>query len=289
MSRKLVGWFKVYSDILEDPRLMGEDWVLTAFVKLLAMANRGDPRDGTVTLPQTGLSMALGRKQIDAQLRRLEHLSEIGLIECKLRTDLTGTWHELDSNFDRTSVKLALIFIPKYLERQGIRVPEKCPTKTKTKTKTTTPPKAPLQAAPSDPPGSPESKAKEAWPELRRAAAAYGVGWGKTPGRAQVKIIAERIKSDGLNEDQLEAVIHGYITLRGTTADNGFDPLKHLYPKTLYRPSNWPDYLAAAENAPKRKEPKRTVFEGYDRSGHTLPTQDEITEALAKGRELYKH
>ena len=268
---------------------MGEDWVLTAFVKLLAMANRGDPRDGTVTLPQTGLSMALGRKQIDAQLRRLEHLSEIGLIECKLRTDLTGTWHELDSNFDRTSVKLALIFIPKYLERYGNAVPEKCPTKTKTKTKTTTPPKAPLQAAPSDPPGSPESKAKEAWPELRRAAAAYGVGWGKTPGSAQVKIIAERIKSDGLNEDQLEAVIHGYITLRGTTADNGFDPLKHLYPKTLYRPSNWPDYLAAAENAPKRKEPKRPVFEGYDRSGHKMPNQEEIAEALAKGRETFKH
>lgn len=113
--------------------------------------------------------------------------------------------------------------------------------------------------------------------------------WIKTPGVAQVKLIAARIRQDGLTAKQLEQIIHGYVVLRGTTADNGFNPLKYLYPKTLYRESNWPDYLAAGEAAPKRKEPKRKIFEGHDRSGHKLPSQDEIDEALAKGRELFKH
>ena len=136
---------------------------------------------------------------------------------------------------------------------------------------------------------SPESKAREAWPALRAAAAKYGVRWIKSPGSAQVKLIAARIRADGLTAKQLEDVIHGFIALRGTTPDGGFNPLKYLYPKTLYRESNWPDYLAAGEAPPKRKEPKRTIFEGYDRSGHTLPTQDEVAEALAKGQEWFKH
>ena len=138
---------------------------------------------------------------------------------------------------------------------------------------------------------NPESKARAAWPALRAAAWKYGVRWIKSPGSAQVKLIAARIRADGLTAKQLEAVIHGYIVLRGTTPDpvSGFKPLSYLYPKTLYRERNWPDYLAAGEAPPKRKEPKRPVFEGYDRSGHTLPTQDEITEALAKGQDLFKH
>lgn len=267
MGKKLVGWFKVYSDVLEDPRLMGEDWKLAAYVRLLAMVNRSESRDGILRLPYRALGVAMGRSRRDIALKRLRLLVQDGLSCAALYEHYV------------------LIILPKYLERYGNAVPEKCPTKTKTKTKTKVPPISP----PSDKPGSPEAKAREAWPELRRAAAAYGVGWGKTPGSAQVKIIAERIKADGLNEDQLEAIIHGYITLRGTSPDNGFEPLKHLYPKTLYRPSNWPDYLAAAEDAPKRKEPKRTIFEGFDRAGHKLPTQDEIDAALAEGHKTFEH
>ena len=266
MGRKPGGWFKVYSHILEDPRL-DEDWKLAAYVRLLAMVNRSEARDGILRLPYRALGVAMGRSRGDVALKRLRLLVQDGLSCAALYEHYV------------------VILLPKYLERYGNAVP----TKRKTKTKIKEPPITPLQAAPSDAPGSPESKAKEAWPELRRAAAAYGVGWGKTPGSAQVRIIADRIKSDSLNEDQLEAIIHGYITLRGTTPDNGFDPLKHLYPKTLYRPSNWPDYLAAAQNAPKRKEPKRTFFEGYDRSGHTLPTQDEIDAALLEGRKTFDH
>ncbi len=136
---------------------------------------------------------------------------------------------------------------------------------------------------------SPESQAREAWPALRAAAAEYEVWWLEKPGRAQVKLIAARIREDGLTAKQLEQIIHGFITLRGSTPDGAFDPLKYLYPKTLYRPNNWPDYLAAGEAPPKRKEPKRAVFEGYDRSGHTLPTQDEIDAALEEGRKTYEH
>ena len=33
-----------------------------------------------------------------------------------------------------------------------------------------------------------------------------------------------------------------------------FNPLANLYPKTLYAPSNWPDYLAAATAPPPRKQ-----------------------------------
>lgn len=136
---------------------------------------------------------------------------------------------------------------------------------------------------------SPEDIAREAWPALRAAAAEYGVNWIKTPGKAQVKLIAARIREDGLTAKQLEQIIHGFIVLRGTTPDRDFNPLKYLYPKTLYRESNWPDYLGAGQQAPKRKEPKRTIFEGYDRSGHALPTQDEIDAALAEGHKTFEH
>lgn len=138
-------------------------------------------------------------------------------------------------------------------------------------------------------PDSPESQAREAWPALRAAAAEYGVGWLENPGSAQVKLIAQRIREDGLTAKQLEDIIHGFIALRGTTPERGFEPLKYLYPKTLYRPSNWPDYLAAAQAPPKAKQPKRALFEGYDRSGHTLPTQEEIDAALEAGQKHFKH
>ena len=136
---------------------------------------------------------------------------------------------------------------------------------------------------------SPESQAREIWPALRAAAAGYGVRWIKNPGSAQVKLIATRIREDGLTAKQLEQIIHGYITLRGTTPDNGFSPLKHLHPSTLYRPTNWPNYLAAGEAPPKRKAPKREIWKNPDRAGHVMPTQDEIADAIAKGHETFKH
>lgn len=105
---------------------------------------------------------------------------------------------------------------------------------------------------------SPESIARKAWPALRAAAASYGVNWIESPGRAQVKLIAARIREDGLTPKQLLQIIHGYVVLRGTTPDNGFNPLNYLRPKTLYRESNWPDYLGAGEAPPKAKEPQRS-------------------------------
>ncbi len=121
MGKKLVGWFKVYSDILEDPRLMGEDWKLAAYVRLLAMVNRSESRDGILRLPYRALGVAMGRSRRDVALKRLRLLVQDGLSCAALYEHYV------------------LIILPKYLERYGNAVPEKCPTKTKTKTKTTTP------------------------------------------------------------------------------------------------------------------------------------------------------
>lgn len=136
---------------------------------------------------------------------------------------------------------------------------------------------------------SPESQAREAWPLLRAAAAKYGVNWIEKPGSAQVKLIATRIREDGLTAKQLEQIIHGFIVLRGTTPDGDFNPLKYLYPKTLYRPANWPDYLAAGEAPPKRKAKERTVplLKETQRPPGRLAidmSQDEIDEMIKEHR-----
>lgn len=134
MGRKLVGWFKVYSDILEDPRLMGEDWKLAAYVRLLAMVNRSESRDGILRLPYRALGVAMGRSRRDVALKRLRLLVQDGLSCAALYEHYV------------------LIILPKYLERYGNAVPEKCPTKTKTKTKTKKPPLSPPSARPTKKP-----------------------------------------------------------------------------------------------------------------------------------------
>lgn len=256
----------MYSDVLEDPRL-NEDWKLAAYVRLLAMVNRSESRDGILRLPYRALGVAMGRSRGDVALKRLRLLVKDELSCAALYAHYV------------------VILLPKYLERYGNKVP----TKTKTKTKTKNPPVSPPSAAPSEQAGSPESKAREAWPALRAAAATHGVPWIQRPGSAQVRIIAERIKLDGLTPEQLEAIIRGYITLRGTKPDNRFDPLKHLHPSTLYAPKNWPNYLAAAEAPPKRKEPKRTYYEepkrppGDERLIADM-SQEEVDEMIKKNR-----
>jgi hypothetical protein len=135
---------------------------------------------------------------------------------------------------------------------------------------------------------SPESQARAAWPALRAAAASYGVNWIKTPGKAQVRLIAARIREDGLTAKQLEQIIHGYIVLRGTTPDNGFNPLSYLRPKTLYRESNWPDYLGAGEAPPKAKQSKQDVWQPPTQGSGTLLAdmdQDEIDAMIEKNKQ----
>ncbi len=77
--------------------------------------------------------------------------------------------------------------------------------------------------------------------------------WGENPGKAQLQILAARINSDGLVEQDLELIIRGYVALRGTEPNGDFDPLKYLVPKTLYAASKWPDYLAAGRNPPAKR------------------------------------
>lgn len=116
------------------------------------------------------------------------------------------------------------------------------------------------------------------------------MNWIKTPGKAQVKLIAARIREDGLTPKQLEQIIHGYIVLRGTKPDNGFKPLNYLQVSTLYRESNWPNYLGAGEQAPKAKEPKRTYYQepqrppGNERLLIDM-SQDEIDAMIEKNKE----
>ena len=117
----MVGWFKVYSDILEDPRLMGEDWRLAAYVRLLAMVNRSETMDGILRLPYRALGVAMGRSRGDVALKRLRLLVKDELSCAALYADYV------------------LIILPKYLEKYGNAAPEKCSTKTKTKTTTATP------------------------------------------------------------------------------------------------------------------------------------------------------
>ena len=137
---------------------------------------------------------------------------------------------------------------------------------------------------------TPESQARAAWPALRAAAAKYGVNWIENPGKAQVKIIAARIREDGLTAKQLEQIIHGYIVLRGTKPDGDWNPLNYLRAKTLYRESNWPDYLGAGEAPPKAKQQQRDVWQpptqgaGDDRLLLDMD-QDEIDAMIEKNKQ----
>jgi len=84
------------------------------------------------------------------------------------------------------------------------------------------------------------------WPRLRAAAAQYGASWAVSPASAQIRHLSARLR-EGLTEDELVEIIHGYAHLRGTEIKNDFDPIKFLVVKTLYRPGNYPDYLAAGK------------------------------------------
>lgn len=253
-------------------------------VLLLAVERFADRNEDSFCVHASELCRITGTSRIDRAMKVMDQLvasSPVALTQLPPSSDLAST------QLRPSSVLTWKLTIPNFAIKQGFAA---------RKGQETEDPPAPAPAPSSKPPvsptgakDSPEAKAREAWPALRAAAAEYGVGWIKNPGSAQVRIIAERINLDALTAEQLEAIIRGYITLRGTKADDRFDPLKHLHPSTLYAPKNWPNYLAAAENAPKRKEPKREIFEGYDRSGHKLPTQDQIDAALEEGRKTFEH
>ncbi len=102
-------------------------------------------------------------------------------------------------------------------------------------------------------PLTPEQRARAVWPRLVRLAAEYGVSWSERPGKAQIALVASRLRSGDLDERGLVNVIRGYVALRGTTVNGDFNPLAHLHAKTLYAASNWPDYLQAGRSPPPRK------------------------------------
>jgi hypothetical protein len=96
-------WFRVIDDLLDDPRFDAADWVLSSYIRILAVLNRSRSRDGSVRLSQAGLAKVLGKKKRDAQRKRLGYLVEIGLISAAYCADFT------------------LILVPKWPRIQGFR------------------------------------------------------------------------------------------------------------------------------------------------------------------------
>lgn len=91
---------------------------------------------------------------------------------------------------------------------------------------------------------TPTARAKAVWPKLVAAAASHNKRWSAKPGKAQIAIIAARIKS-GTEEADLEKAIHGYVEVNGTEARPGFNPLSFLRAATIFQASKIEGYIEA--------------------------------------------
>jgi hypothetical protein len=94
-------YFRVLEDILDDPKLNGEEWVWGAYFRTLAMLNRVKARDGILRVSDRTLAMMMGRSRRDVAVKRLGSLAHLGLISAARHADY---W---------------LILVPKWPEHQG--------------------------------------------------------------------------------------------------------------------------------------------------------------------------
>lgn len=87
-----------------------------------------------------------------------------------------------------------------------------------------------------------KQECSQAWIQAQEAAAEYGVKWGKlTPSRHA--LVSQRLSEHReVGANVIAQAIHGYVTLRKS---DDFDWKSYLKPKTLLRPSNFPEYLDA--------------------------------------------
>lgn len=84
--------------------------------------------------------------------------------------------------------------------------------------------------------------------ETADAFASYGRtirAWSESRKRAMLA----RTRESGGDMTVLPAAVHGYAYYHRGSGDNGFDPMKHLTPETIFRASNFTKYLDAAKDA----------------------------------------
>jgi len=96
-------WFRVLEDVLDDPRFEANDWILGAYVRLLAMLKRARSRDGRLYLSDRSLKAAFGRDRVDIARKRLALAANVGLMSAARYADYT------------------LILVPKWPIIQGFR------------------------------------------------------------------------------------------------------------------------------------------------------------------------
>ena len=96
-------WFRVTSDILDDPRFLEADWVLASYIRVLAMLKRKGSRDGSMHVSHAELQTLMGARRRDVAEKRLARLAHVRLT-CAARYE--HVW---------------LILLPKWPTVQGIR------------------------------------------------------------------------------------------------------------------------------------------------------------------------
>ena len=72
-------WFRVTEDILDEHKLNGADWILGAYMRVLAMLNRTGSRDGILRVSYPILGALMNRRRGDIALKRLALGVHLGL------------------------------------------------------------------------------------------------------------------------------------------------------------------------------------------------------------------
>ncbi len=148
MARQKFGWFKLYSDILENPkleRLSGD--AAFVYIRILCALNRADSKDGKLSITDSGLCRLARRKRTDSALVTIRKLAAVGLVDL----------HYASGH--------GLLTVPNWVESQGFRVPPKTETRQRQKQDNKVQEQAP-QSSPKTPskPPRPTSKRREAIP-----------------------------------------------------------------------------------------------------------------------------
>lgn len=117
-------WFRVMEDVLDDPKLNGEEWVWGAYLRTLAMLNRTKSRDGSLRVSDRQLGALMGRSRGDVAAKRARSLAHLGLISLAKYADywliLVSKWPEHQG------------FAPAELRRDSVETPPPTPTPTPT-------------------------------------------------------------------------------------------------------------------------------------------------------------
>lgn len=99
-------YVRVMEDVLDCPKLAQCDGDgFRAYIQILLMLNRSKSRDGQITLNRHALMAATRKGRVDAALRVIQHLADIGLMSVRHRSDV------------------AWILVPKWSELQGYGSP----------------------------------------------------------------------------------------------------------------------------------------------------------------------